>query len=114
MVKIIKSNITARKISLVENEQKVTLFHQGTITCQGLYLEQHQSKMLTTSLSEKIILYVTQGNGELEVAQHSEQLHVQLLKDDVLLLPSGGSYQISNVSAQSCTLCVITIITQSP
>lgn len=111
MVKIIKSNVTARKISLVENEHQVSLFQQDSIHCSGLYLKHYQKATLTTSPAQKILLYVTTGNGELEVTQDSEQLHLQLLKDDVLLLPANGTYQVTNVAEQACTLCVITINT---
>ena len=111
MLKIVKSNIEARKISLTKGSNSVALFQNNTITSNALYLKQHEQTKLEIPLHQTTLLYVVCGMAELKVAADNDPLHLQLMQHDVLLLPEGHTYHISNITEQECTLCITNVCT---
>lgn len=110
MSTFLKSNIESRFSSLVEGSHTTSLFQTTSLTGEGIYLEPHQSYN-NSNITKSVIITIFRGTGELEFTEKEKHpLYLQIMGGDILIIPSGSSFTIVNVSQECLVLSQLTII----
>jgi len=109
VLKVIKSNVEARSVSVVDDAKNVSLFTTDQVHCNAIYLKQHENYSGTTTEENSVILSTFQGAGELQVKDGDDRLSLQIMSSDIFSIPSNTSYTILN-TGQDCLMISETII----
>jgi len=108
MKHIIKSNIESKFSSLQEGAKSVSLFTDKKISGDALYLHEHE-EFATKKSSHQTLLCVFSGSGELQTQENGESLQLQLIKGDVILIPTQHDFRVANTSKELLLLSIFTM-----
>jgi hypothetical protein len=101
MVQVIKQNVIARKISLVEGSFSTPLIQNNDLVCaEGVYLKQFQNISASFEQEKTLLAAVFAGQGECVIKTPTEERLIPLLAGDLLLARNVVSYTLSNPASQ--------------
>jgi mannose-6-phosphate isomerase-like protein (cupin superfamily) len=109
MSKIIKANVMARKASLLESTNQVSLFRQNQTSCIGVYLLATKEYSRNVTKNETIILSVFKGSGELSCNGNTQPLKIQVIVGDIIEIPEDSSFSLLNTSAEELIVSLVTL-----
>ena len=99
MITIIKSNVEAKKRSLLEQNFTTELLRHQQAQATGIYLKKFQTYSADRSDATTLFLFIFAGEGELKILSKDEQLTLHATTHDVISCgKQAGSYNITNVS----------------
>lgn len=110
MLKVLKSNIESRRVSLVPGETTVSLFTHKGLSGNGIYLEPRQEFRHTYDENTYIVLSFCTGSGELHVTDHDrESFKIQVSKGDIINIPPQAQVIITNLGHELMIISEITV-----